>query len=164
MRSTRGLFAVDVGIAAAGVVITAGLGGALTRLDSWYYALAQPWFKPPDWAFGPAWTLLFTLIATSAVLGWRAGAFVSPSPRPRMVQWFVLNAVLNISWSLLFFYLQRPDWALFEVPLLWVSIALMIYHLWPYARRASLLLVPYLLWVTLAAAINLETVRLNAPF
>lgn len=164
MRPSRGLFARDVGIAAAAVTLTAATGGALTRLDAWYYGLEQPWFKPPDWAFGPAWTILFALIAWSAVTAWRAGAELEPSPRTRMLAWFGLNAALNIVWSLLFFFLQRPDWALIEVPFLWGSILLIILHLWPYARKAALLLVPYLLWVTLAALINLETVRLNGPF
>ncbi len=160
----RALISSDVLVAAAAVTVTAAVGGALTRLDSWYYGLAQPWFKPPDWAFGPAWTLLFALITWSAVLGWRAGAAREPSPRRGMVRWFLLNAFANVLWSLLFFTLQRPDWALIEVPLLWTSIVMMMAHLWPYARKAALVLLPYLAWVSLAALINLETVRLNGPF
>jgi benzodiazapine receptor len=164
MSRPGGFIAKDVVVAAAAVTLTAGLGGALTRLDAWYYGLEQPWFKPPDWAFGPAWTTLFALIAWSAVLGWRAGGTTEPSPRARMVGLFALNALFNVVWSLLFFFLQRPDWGLIEVPFLWASILLIIIHLWPYARKAALLLLPYLLWVTLAALINLETVRLNGPF
>lgn len=164
MLAKRASISSDVLVAAVAVSATAALGGALTRLDGWYYGLTQPWFKPPDWAFGPAWTLLFALIAWSAVLGWRAGARRSPSPRGRMLCWFLLNGLANVGWSLLFFTLKRPDWALFEVPLLWASIAALMVHLWPYARRAALLLLPYLAWVSLAALINLETVRLNGPF
>jgi tryptophan-rich sensory protein len=164
MSRPGGFIAKDVVVAAAAVTLTAGLGGALTRLDAWYYGLEQPWFKPPDWAFGPAWTTLFALIAWSAVLGWRAGGTTEPSPRARMVGLFALNALFNVVWSLLVFFLQRPDWGLIEVPFLWASILLIIIHLWPYARKAALLLLPYLLWVTLAALINLETVRLNGPF
>jgi tryptophan-rich sensory protein len=64
-------------------------------------------------------------------------------------------------WSLLFFFLQRPDWGLIEVPFLWASILLMIIHLWSYARKAALLLLPYLAWVLFAATVNAGVLRLN---
>lgn len=164
MNEQRRFVSTDVLVAVLAVSLVAAVGGALTRLDGWYFGLAQPWFKPPDWAFGPAWTLLFTLIAFSGVLAWRAGAVSSPSRRRAMLFWFSVNGLANITWSLLFFTLKRPDWALLEVPLLWLSIIAMMIHLWPYARKAAWLLLPYLGWVSLAALINLETVRLNAPF
>ena len=156
----RGL-GVDVVIAAIAVVAVAGTGGALTRLDAWYFALKQPAFKPPDWVFGPAWTLLFLLIAWAGVVGWRAGAHRLPSPRARMMMLFALNALSNIGWSLLYFYLRKPDWALLEVPLLWGSIVLLILHFRPYAPKAAWLLAPYLAWVSFAAVLNFEAVRLN---
>ena len=81
-----------------------------------------------------------------------------------MVGLFALNGLLNVLWSLLFFRLQRPDFAIIEVAFLWLSVALLIVVLWLYARRASLLLVPYLLWVSFAAFLNLTVVRLNEPF
>lgn len=164
MSGTRAKLQPDVLIATAGVTATALIGGALTRLDAWYYGLEQPWFKPPDWAFGPAWTILFALIAWSAVSAWRAGAGLEARRRRRTLLLFGINAIANVAWSLLFFFLQRPDWALIEVPFLWGSILALIVYLWPWARRAAVLLIPYLGWVTLAALINLETVRLNGPF
>ena len=102
-------------VAAFAVIVVAGVGGAFTRLDEWYFALRQPSFKPPDWVFGPAWTLLFFLIAWSAVIAWRAGGQRLPSPRGRMLMWFGLNALANTGWSLLYFFLRRPDWALAEI-------------------------------------------------
>lgn len=156
----RGL-GIDSLVAAGAVIIVAGTGGALTRLDDWYFALKQPAFKPPDWVFGPAWSLLFFLIAWAAVVGWRAGALREPSPRGRMLTLFAINALANVGWSLLYFFLRRPDWALAEVVILWGSIVALILHFRSYAPRAARLLVPYLLWVSFAAALNFEAVRLN---
>ena len=77
---------------------------------------------------------------------------------------FAINLSLNIMWSLLFFRLQRPDFALYQVPFLWLSIAVLIALMWRYSRTSSLLLVPYLLWVSFAAYLNFTIVQLNAPF
>lgn len=148
--------------AAAIAIATAALGGALTRLDGWYYALQQPWFKPPDWAFGPAWSLIFALTALAGVLSWRAA-------REARLQRIVLllflgNAGLNVLWSYLFFWCQRPDWALTEVGVLWSSVALLVFAGSRLDYRAGALLVPYLGWVSLAALINQQVVALNAPF
>ena len=160
----RRRFGVDGVVAALAVISVAATGGALTRLDAWYFNLKQPWFKPPDWAFGPAWTILFTLIAWSAVIAWRAAQDQAPRVRLRMLALFIGNALLNVGWSLLYFFLQRPDWALLEVVVFWASIVLLIAHLRGYAPRAAWLLVPYLLWVSFAALLNFEAVRLNGPF
>jgi tryptophan-rich sensory protein len=77
---------------------------------------------------------------------------------------FGINALLNVLWSALYFKLQRPEWALLEVVFLWLSIVALIVGLWRLSRWASGLLIPYLLWVSVASLLNLETVRLNGPF
>ena len=141
---------------------TAGLGGALTDLGPWYFALRQPDWKPPDSAFGAIWTLIFSLCAVSAALAWQAAR--QPAERRRVGWLFGLNALLNVAWSALYFGLQRPDWALWEVGALWASIWALILGLWPLSRGASLALTPYLAWVTVAAFLNLATVQLNGPF
>ena len=141
---------------------TAGLGGALTELGPWYYALRQPDWKPPDAAFGIVWTTIFTLCAISGALAWQAAD--AAVLRRRVLVLFGLNAVLNILWSALYFKLQRPDWALVEVVLLWLSIVALIVGLWRLSRGASVLLLPYLVWVTIASFLNLATVQLNGPF
>lgn len=147
------------GVAALAV---ASLGATFTDLGPWYQSLRQPSWKPPDVLFGPAWTLIFALAAISAVIGWRNAP--NQSSREWMVGLFALNGSLNVLWSLFFFRLQRPDWALVEVALLWLSILWLILVLGRYSKPASLLLVPYLLWVTFAAALNLAVVQLNGPF
>jgi tryptophan-rich sensory protein len=139
----------------------AGLGGWATQLGPWYAALEQPPWKPPDAAFGPAWTLIFTLTAWAAVRVWRR---CEGAVRRRFAAALALNAALNVSWSVLFFTLHRPDWALAEVVLLWASVALLVVLAWPVDRRAALLLVPYLVWVAFAGALNAAVVQLNAPF
>ena len=150
---------------AAGVgwaFVVAGAGGALTRLDSWYDRLKRPRLQPPDWAFGPAWTIILALAATAGVLAWRA----APDDGARTLVFVLMgaNAVLNIVWNLLFFTLKRPDWALVEVAGLWLSIVAPIVAFHPFSPAAAWLLVPYLVWVGFASYLNLGIVRLNAPF
>jgi tryptophan-rich sensory protein len=141
---------------------TAGVGGALTELGPWYFALKHPAWKPPDAAFGVIWTTIFTLCAVSGWLAWQAAN--SPAGRRRVAYLFGVNAVLNIFWSALYFKWQRPDWALFEVVFLWLSILALIVGLWRFSRWASGLLIPYGVWVSVAAVLNWETVQLNGPF
>jgi len=145
--------------AAAGV---AGLGALATDIGPWYYGLEKPPWKPPDWLFGPAWTVIFALAAASAVTGW--WSLRTHTGRRRMLVLFGINGVLNVLWSVLFFRLHRPDWALYEVGFFWLSIVALIIFLAPASRRASWLLVPYLAWVAFAGFLNLEIVRLNGPF
>jgi tryptophan-rich sensory protein len=145
-------------IAAGCWTIVAVAGAVLTELGPWYHALRMPAWKPPDWAFGPVWTTIFLLASVSAALVWRDA---SPTAFVLIVTLFVVNSLLNIAWSALFFKLQRPDWALIEVAFLWLSIAALIVAIWPVNRLASLLLVPYLVWVSIASALTYSIVRLN---
>jgi tryptophan-rich sensory protein len=146
-------------VAGAITVAVAGAGALLTQLGPWYFGLAKPSWQPPDWLFGPAWTLIFLLATISAVYGWRA--LRDARGRRLMVAFFLLNALCNMLWSLLFFTLHRPDLALLEVPALWASVLALIVLLWPRSRAAAVLLVPYLLWVSFAAFLNYTIVQLN---
>lgn len=158
----RGSFWKPVLIAAAAAIFIAMLGGTLTDTGPWYQSLRKPAWQPPDWLFGPAWTLIFALATASAVHAWRNAD--SRAQREWVVALFALNGFLNVLWSTLFFALKRPDWALIEVALLWLSILLPILVFRSFAKPASLYLIPYLLWVSFAAFLNLTVVRLNAPF
>jgi tryptophan-rich sensory protein len=137
---------------------TATLGASLTTIGPWYRGLDRPWFQPPDWAFGPAWTIIFALAAWGFARAWRAGA------RGPLVAAFVVNGLLNALWSLLFFTLERPDWALVEIVPLWLSILAMILLAVRHDRLGGWLIVPYISWVSFAGALNLAIVRLNGPF
>jgi tryptophan-rich sensory protein len=161
-RGTRAERRRAILTAAAAAVAVALLGGLASTLGPWYYALRKPWFQPPDWLFGPAWTLIFALAALSGFWAWDANP---PLRRwARIVSLFAINGLLNVFWSVLFFSLHRPDWALGEVPALWLSILALIVTIAPCSRRAAWLLAPYLVWVAFAAVLNLAVVRLNAPF
>ncbi|WP_376097153.1 TspO/MBR family protein [Roseomonas sp. CCTCC AB2023176] len=149
--------------AAAGwAVVVAMGGGLLTEIGPWYRGLIKPSWQPPDWLFGPAWTLIFALSASAGIRAWEASRDLAD--RRAVVIAFVANGVLNVLWSLLFFKLHRPDWALIEVVPLWLSIAALAWICWRRSRLAGWLLVPYLAWVGFAAYLNLTIVRLNGPF
>ena len=149
----------DIVIAVVWGIVVAGAGAFLTDLTPWYRALRRPSWQPPDWLFGPAWTLILGLASYSLYLGLR-----DSQDRLLVVGLFVLNGVLNVLWSPLFFRLRRPDWALVEVPFLWLSILAPIVLLAPVSRLAGLLLLPYLAWVSFATVLNITIVRLNRPF
>lgn len=148
--------------AAAAAIGVAGLGALMTDLGPWYQSLRQPSWKPPDWLFGPGWTLIFAFAAMAGVTAWRQAP--NRASREWLLVLFALNGFLNILWSLLFFRLQRPDWALAEVGFFWLSILLLILVVSRYSKASSALLLPYLAWVTFAAALNLAVVQLNGPF
>lgn len=148
---------------AAGVAILIGtLGGTLTDIGPWYQNLRKPSWQPPDWLFGPAWTLIFALATVSAVYAWRNAR--DRSEREWVVGLFALNGFLNVLWSTLFFKFRHPDWALVEVAFLWLSILLPMIVFWRFSKAASLYLLPYLAWVSFAAFLNYTIVKLNAPF
>ena len=86
----------------------ASLGGALTNIGDWYFDLAKPSWQPPDWLFGPAWTLIFVCAVFAGVMGWRAAG--DSRTRSLLLVLFLANAGLNLLWSLLFFPSSAPTW------------------------------------------------------
>jgi tryptophan-rich sensory protein len=151
-----------IGAAAAAAFVLGLVGALLTELGPWYYALRKPAWQPPDWLFGPAWTLIFSLEAVAGYLAWMAAP--DRADRQRMVAFFALNGLFNAVWSWLFFTLRRPDWAFYEVGFLWLSVLALILLLKPVSKVSSALLAPYLAWVTFAAILNRAIVELNRPF
>ncbi|MBS0279401.1 MAG: tryptophan-rich sensory protein [Proteobacteria bacterium] len=149
-------------VAALAAIVVAATGTTLTDLGPWYQSLREPAWKPPDAAFGAIWTTIFALAAISGVLAWRNAKTLSG--RQWIVGLFAVNGFLNVVWSLIFFKLQRPDLALAEVGLLWISILALIVALFRKSVWASVLLLPYLAWVSTAALLNYDVVVLNGPF
>lgn len=148
-------------LVAAGLALLVALAGGLaTDIGSWYDSLVKPAWQPPDWLFGPVWTLIYGLMVAAGSLAWFASD--DRTARQNLLIVFMLNAVLNVGWSLLFFRFHRPDLALIEVAFLWSSIVLLMYVCGKRRRLAGVLLLPYLLWVTFAAVLNAEIVRLNS--
>lgn len=140
---------------AAGII---GSVFTFSEITSWYATLVRPSFSPPNWLFGPVWTTLYCLMGISAFLIWqkrktrvaRAGLVI-----------YAVNLVANSLWSIVFFGLHRPDLALIVIFVLWSTIVIMIKRFWPINQLASLLLIPYLLWVTFATFLNFTIYRLN---
>jgi benzodiazapine receptor len=138
------------------------VGGLATPIGPWYRDLRKPAWQPPDWLFGPAWTVILGLAAWSAAIAWTAAP--DASGRTAVVILFAVNALCHFLWSPLFFRLRRPDWALVEVVFLWASLVALLVGLWPISPFAALLILPYFAWVSFAAFLNLTIVRLNGPF
>jgi translocator protein len=149
-------------VAAGAALAVAMLGGAATDTGAWYQGLRKPAWQPPDWLFAPAWTAIFALTALAGLRAWQRTRDVAG--RGRVLVAYALNALLNILWSVLFFTLRRPDWALVEGVALWLSVALLIAVSGRRDRAAGWLLVPYLAWVGFAGVLNWSVVRLNEPF
>lgn len=159
-RVPRRVYGVAAGIA----LLVAAVGGLATDLGPWYRGLVQPPWKPPDFIFGPVWTLLYTLTAwAGARAWWLSGVHACPGwRRQRMVLGaFLLNALLNVAWSAIFFLAKRPDWALVEIVLLTASVVGLIAVCAGIDRLAAKLLLPYLVWVLFAATVNAGVIRLN---
>jgi len=142
-------------------LIVGGLGGAATEIGPWYFQLQKPSWQPPDWLFGPAWTTIYVLTSIAGVKAWRRANEVQ---RRYFMGALLLNLVLNLLWSLIFFTSQCPDIALIEVVPLWLSILLMALLVRSYSPVSALLVLPYLGWVAFAAYLNWTIVTLNAPF
>ncbi len=154
----KGLVASFAGAA----FVIAMIGGASTEVGPWYESLRFPSWRPPNWLFGPAWTLIYIFTVASAVIAW------DRAPDAADHEWllllFAINAMLNIAWSPLFFKLRRPDWALIEVAFLWLSILALVHATFSIAPLAGWLMTPYFAWVTFASYLNFTMVRLNRPF
>lgn len=149
-------------IAAAWAIVLGGAGGALTEIGPWYRDLKKPSWQPPDWLFGPAWTVILGLAGWSFYLA--LGAADANSEKALVAGLFIFNFAAHFAWSPLFFKLKRPDIALIEVVFLWLSVLALVIALRPFSQLASWLNVPYLAWVSFAAFLNWKIVQLNGPF
>ena len=146
-------------VATASTLIMLLAGGLTTKIDGWYRHLRKPAWTPPNWLFGPAWTLILALSAAAGVLAW---TWASSSGQRLVVGIsFAANAVFHLIWSPMFFRLKRPDLALVDVACLWATIVVMNRAAGAISPWAGALLVPYLAWVSYAAALNLAIVLLN---
>jgi tryptophan-rich sensory protein len=144
--------AVCFGAAALGALVTA------RSVTTWYPTLNKPAFNPPDWVFGPAWTLLYLMIALAGWRVWRAGR--PAGARPKMT-WYSVQLILNVAWSCIFFGARSIGLALVEIVLLLTVIVINVVVFWRVDRLAGWLLVPYAAWVSFASVLNFALWRLN---
>lgn len=152
----------ELWLAGIWALVLLGGGGLLTTIGPWYRELRKPKLQPPDWLFGPAWTVILGAAAWAGVLAWRGAP--DDAARTDIIILFLVNGICHFLWSPIFFTWRRPDLSLIEVVFLWASVAALVYGLAPYSTMASWLCVPYLLWVSFAAWLNWAIVRLNGPF
>jgi len=139
----------------------AGLGAAVTAtsVGGWYRTLVRPSWSPPDWLFGPVWTMLYLMMAVAAWLVWRhRGWFAARSA----LIWFGIQLAMNVLWSILFFGMQGPGIAFAEILVLWLSIVATCLAFQAKSHTAALLLVPYLAWTSFAAILNFAIWRMNS--
>lgn len=142
------------------LMLVVALLGAVASINAgdFYAQLSRPdWAPPADW-FAPAWTTLYTLMAIAAWLVWREGGYRAA---PRALMLFLVQLIPNALWSWLFFTWQLGAMSLANILLLWGLIVATLVAFWRIRPLAALLLVPYLLWVSFAAALNLSVWRLN---
>lgn len=140
-------------------VLLGGAGGALTTIGPWYRGIAKPSWQPPDWLFGPAWTVILGLAAWAGVKAW-----TDRDLHGRIMLAYGVSFLFHLGWTPLFFNARRPDLALVEVVFLWASVLAMIFVVAPASTTASWMLVPYIAWVSFAALLNWKIVRLNPSF
>lgn len=140
------------------VCFTAATTGAVFPPGDWYAQLHKPAWNPPNWVFGPVWTLLYITMAIAAWLVWRRGGFMA---QKKPLSLFLLQLFLNGLWTPLFFGLHWPGLALLDLLLLWLALLATVIAFWKVRPLAGALLVPYLVWVSFAGALNCALWRLN---
>lgn len=141
---------------------SAGLIGSVftsTAISSWYVTLNKPFFTPPNWLFAPVWITLYTLMGVAAFLVWQKG--FHDRQVKIAVSIFGVQLILNAFWSVAFFGLHSPLSGLIVIIILWIAILATILKFFTISKTAGLLLIPYILWVSLAAALNGALVILN---
>lgn len=148
----------------AAVLICEGVGFVSTpftiaAIPTWYATLNKPFFSPPNWIFAPVWTSLYFLMGVAAYLVWEKG--LKKKKVREALKFFTIQLGLNFVWSLLFFGLHSPLLAFIEIVVLWLAIFVTIKKFYPLSKPASYLLIPYLLWVSFAAVLNLSIFILN---
>jgi translocator protein len=158
VETRRNLIALLVALAAC--FAASAIGGLLTEPNlAWYATLERPGFAPPNGVFPVVWTILYAMMAVAAWLFFRAKG--SDEDRKLGLIWFGIQLALNVAWSFAFFWLRSPGAGLLVILLLLVAIAITIVLFSRSSRGAALLLLPYLLWVCFATALNFAFWFLN---
>lgn len=141
-------------ISVVGCQLVGILGAFFTAesIKNWYSMLNKPFFSPPNWLFGPVWTLLYLMMGVSFYLiwikGWQKKKIKTAS------YWFFAQLAFNFAWSPVFFGLKSPLLGLINITIMWLLIIKTIKSFWPLSKKAAILLVPYLLWVSFATLLN----------
>lgn len=124
----------------------------VSAIPTWYATLNKPSFSPPNWIFGPVWTILYILMGYSLYLVWS---------KRKVPVVFWIQLFLNAIWSIIFFGMRNPALALIDIVALWIAIVLTMKAFYKINKLASYLLIPYLAWVSFATILNLAIMLLN---
>ena len=145
------------------LLFTIGVGSlssvfTISEIPNWYASLQKPAFNPPNWIFGPVWTVLYTLMGIALYLVWK-----KPISKDRNtgIAIFMIQFTLNFFWTIIFFKYHQLGWALIEILMMWLSILLTIILFWKSSTLAASLLIPYLAWVSFATLLNAAIMQLN---
>lgn len=141
-------------------LVIGGIAGMFTAqsIPDWYSTLNQPSFNPPNWVFGPVWTILYIVMGISMYMIW-----IEPNSQLKTIALtiFFVQLLLNFAWSFLFFYFKNIGGALIEIIFLWLSIVAMLIIFYKIKPIAAYINIPYLLWVSFATALNTAYYKLN---
>lgn len=132
---------------------------SIEAIPNWYTNINKPFFSPPNWIFGPVWTILYLLMGISVYLIW-----VQNKNRKKVtaaIKQFLFQLFLNLIWSPIFFGLRSPLLGLIVIVIMWAAILQTIRKFYPLSKIASYLLVPYLAWVSFATILNASIFILN---
>ena len=137
--------------------LAGAIGSAFTMssITEWYVSLEKPFFTPPNWLFGPMWVTLYLLMGISIYLVWQKVG------KTKDFWLFWVHLFFNFIWTPVFFGLRNPGLGLINIIIIWLFIILLIFRFWKIRKVSSYLLIPYLLWVSIAAALNFSIWYLN---
>jgi translocator protein len=141
---------------------SAGIIGALftsSAVSGWYLDINKPFFTPPGWVFGPAWISLYTLMGIASYFIWLKRKKNNLANTALVI--FFIHLAFNALWSIIFFGLKNPMWAFFEIIILWGMILFLVVMFYKIDKKASYLLIPYILWVSFAALLNFSIWIIN---
>ena len=145
--------AIPLSIGAIGAYFTA------SSVDTWYRTINKPSFNPPNGIFGPVWTSLYVMIGISAYLVWQKRDRIEQFPRTVAI--YLIQLVLNLMWSFIFFYAHELGMALIEIIMLLVVIIINARVFYKIDKTAGLLFIPYILWVSFATVLTYSIFSLN---
>jgi tryptophan-rich sensory protein len=131
----------------------------IDAIPNWYANIHKPTFNPPNWLFGPVWTLLYILMGIAAALVWH-GVKKNKKVNAALIL-FLVQLILNACWTMIFFGFHRPLYAFIEIGVLWILILICIILFYLISRPAAYMMIPYLFWVSFAAVLNMAIVALN---
>jgi benzodiazapine receptor len=159
MSVTRQVVGLVVAIGACFAVAALGSAMTIPSIGTWYATLSKPSWNPPNWIFGPVWSALYLVMAVAAWMVWRKSG-LSAALGPLAL--FALQLALNCAWSGLFFALHKPWLAFADIAVLWLAIVATMISFARVSLFGSVLLAPYLLWVTYAGILNFTVAKMNS--